>query len=254
MRLTVIGCSSGLPDPHKACSAYLVQTNESCLLLDAGEGLSAALRRCRIDPRVIDTIFISHTHSDHIMGLPLYLQMCYILKRSEPLSIYLPEEAVDSLGRLLRMAYLFPDKIGFPLEILPVGDKLHYHTSGVSVTSCRTSHLRGNAPFLIGAGLTNRMQCYAYRIESEGKTVVYSADLGDAADLDPILPNADLLIAETMHIDTQRLADLATVAGVKAVLITHVNAQADQREAIEAFQKAGIASVKMASEGLVWSL
>src|SRR5208282_4210139 len=46
------------------------------------------------------TWFLSHTHLDHVAGLPVYVARRRMMKM-EPPHIYLPEEAVDDVRRLL---------------------------------------------------------------------------------------------------------------------------------------------------------
>lgn len=47
------------------------------------------------------TWFVSHTHLDHIAALPVYVARRRMMKM-EPPTIYLPEEAVEAVGMLLR--------------------------------------------------------------------------------------------------------------------------------------------------------
>jgi ribonuclease Z len=49
----------------------------------------------------IPTWMISHTHLDHIAALPLYVARRRLMKM-EPPTIYLPSDAVDAVGRMLK--------------------------------------------------------------------------------------------------------------------------------------------------------
>ncbi len=46
--------------------------------------------------------FVSHTHIDHMMALPTYVARRRMMKM-EPPTIYLPEEAVEPMSRILRL-------------------------------------------------------------------------------------------------------------------------------------------------------
>ena len=48
------------------------------------------------------TWFVSHTHMDHLVALPVYVARRRMMKM-EPPTIYLPEAAVEPMQRILRM-------------------------------------------------------------------------------------------------------------------------------------------------------
>src|SRR5271166_5641831 len=48
------------------------------------------------------TWFVSHTHMDHLIALPVYVARRRMMKM-EPPTIYLPEAAVEPVGRVLRL-------------------------------------------------------------------------------------------------------------------------------------------------------
>lgn len=75
-------------------------------LFDCGEGTQIALRRLNLRWKKITSIFISHTHADHVTGLPGILMLSSQVDRSEPLCIYGPpkiREFVEAMRRTLDM-------------------------------------------------------------------------------------------------------------------------------------------------------
>ena len=54
--------------PDGACSGYLIEEDDTCLLLDCGNGVFSKLRRFR-DYVDVDAVVISHLHADHILDL-----------------------------------------------------------------------------------------------------------------------------------------------------------------------------------------
>ena len=50
------------------------------------------------------TWFVSHTHLDHIAALPVYVARRRMMKM-EPPTIYVPEEAVEDVNRLLKIMH-----------------------------------------------------------------------------------------------------------------------------------------------------
>ncbi|MCK4858261.1 MAG: MBL fold metallo-hydrolase [candidate division Zixibacteria bacterium] len=247
----VIGCASGMPHPKLAGSSYLVRQGGRLLLFDAGEGLSSALRRLDVDPRQIGTIFISHMHSDHFIGVPLFIQMNYLLERRQRLDIFLPAEAVGGMRRLLNLTYLFPHKLGFELELHKITRSFSLEMINLKVTPQANSHLQGHAKHLRGARLANKWECYSFVIESGGRKIVYSADLGDLDDLLPVLADTDLLVLDGMHVDLTQLPAVAVEHSVKRVLLTHLPEEFDFKKVKEHCRRQGLRQVYQAKEGLM---
>ena len=86
------------------------------------------------------TWFLSHTHLDHIAALPVYVARRRMMKM-EPPDIYLPETAIEPVGRLLRAVSRL-DRGRLPCRLLPArpGDEIELsreHVVTVS-TTCHT--------------------------------------------------------------------------------------------------------------------
>jgi ribonuclease Z len=62
------------------------------------------------------TWFVSHTHIDHVLALPAYVARRRMMKMEPPV-IYLPEKAVDTVGRLLRQVSRL-DRGRLPCELV----------------------------------------------------------------------------------------------------------------------------------------
>jgi ribonuclease BN (tRNA processing enzyme) len=71
VRITVLGKSPSWPDAGGACSGYLVEDDETCLLVDCGSGVLGRLRIIRDYARV-DAVVVSHMHADHFLDLLPY--------------------------------------------------------------------------------------------------------------------------------------------------------------------------------------
>ncbi|HUG67952.1 MAG TPA: MBL fold metallo-hydrolase [Pirellulaceae bacterium] len=70
------------------------------------------------------TWFVSHTHLDHIAALPVYVARRRMMKMDPP-TIYLPDHAVETVERLLKV-YRHLDRGRLPCELIPVkaGDEI----------------------------------------------------------------------------------------------------------------------------------
>ena len=68
MKITVLGCGNSFSVKNYN-SSFLLEENESKLLIDCGNLNLLALHNAGIDPKDITDIYVSHKHSDHCGGL-----------------------------------------------------------------------------------------------------------------------------------------------------------------------------------------
>ncbi len=102
----ILGCGGMMPLPHRHLTSVLLRREGDLFLFDAGEGTQVSLRRLNLRWKKISAIFISHTHADHVTGLPGLLMLSSQVDRDEPLYIYGPPkiaEYVEASRRVLDM-------------------------------------------------------------------------------------------------------------------------------------------------------
>jgi len=88
--VTVLGNASAIPTRDHHPASQLVMYENRHFLIDCGEGTQVSLRRLNLRWKKISTILISHTHADHITGLPGILMLSSQVERTEPLTIIGP--------------------------------------------------------------------------------------------------------------------------------------------------------------------
>ncbi len=252
-RITVLGSSSGMPSPTRFCSSFFFQTEKLNFLLDCGPGVSFSILRHKIDPELIDSIFISHCHTDHIGGLFLLVQMMHLLQRRRPLNVYLPEEAVAGVRNYLNTCYLFPEKITPRLILHPVTQDFRFEDESVTIRVHPNRHLMGNESVIRELKYPNKMQSFCYVLDISGKKIVYSGDIESSRDLADIISDADLLISECFHVMVDELLPLALEKNVKSVLLTHIPPELEGKEAeiLRKARKVGFEKLAVAYDGLV---
>ena len=106
MEIFVLGTSGMMPLVNRHLTSVLVRRDGKMYLFDCGEGTQIALRKADLGWKGIDSIFVSHMHSDHLTGLPGLLMLSSQVDRTEPLHIYGPsllEEYIESSRRILDM-------------------------------------------------------------------------------------------------------------------------------------------------------
>src|SRR5436189_5622539 len=86
MRLTVLGKSPSWQDADGACSGYLIEDGDTCLLVDCGNGVFSKLRRFR-DYTEVDAVVISHLHADHFLDLVPFAYALTYAPRQQPVPV-----------------------------------------------------------------------------------------------------------------------------------------------------------------------
>src|SRR6478609_3192777 len=87
MRLTVLGKSPSWQDADGACSGYLLEDGETCVLVDCGNGVFSKLRRYR-DYGAVDAVVISHLHADHFLDLVPFSYALTYAPRQQPVAVH----------------------------------------------------------------------------------------------------------------------------------------------------------------------
>ncbi|MCL6501756.1 MAG: metal-dependent hydrolase [Pirellulales bacterium] len=97
---------------------------------------------------VTPTWFVSHTHIDHVVALPVYVARRRMMKMEAP-TIYLPEAAIDPIQRILRL-FTRLDRGRLPCNLLPIkpGDEVELSREHV-VTVSETTHRIPSLGFVV---------------------------------------------------------------------------------------------------------
>lgn len=158
------------------------------------------------------TWFVSHTHIDHFIALPMYVARRRMM-RMEPPTIYLPEAALDPVQRILRQVRKL-DRGRLPCTLLPLAAGMEVELSReLVVTVSATRHTVPSLGFVVWERRRKLKPEYAELTGSEirdlrlgGAEVTREvrvprvAYLGDSApeglDLCPAMYQAEILILE----------------------------------------------------------
>jgi phosphoribosyl 1,2-cyclic phosphate phosphodiesterase len=223
MRIDVLGTSAGWPVPRLGCRCEQCTSNDPrdrrlrpCLLLerrvlvDAGPDLYAQLLKADVVP---DSIVITHSHGDHVLGL-------YELAKAGRLPLYCSPDTERQVRAMLprvqlRMMRIAPG-VGFDLG----------------------EGLRGQA-FDVEHG---RERTFGYRFTGRrGESLVYVPDLG-APPVSRLARDADLLMidgscrgtaASHGHLPIEEAIPVARTLKARRVLFTHIGHRAGLHAELE---------------------
>lgn len=236
MKLTVVGSGTASPEADRVCSGYWVEADDTRVLVDCGAGVVHGMARLGLPWAQLDHLLISHFHNDHIGDVPMLL---FALKwgmaqgRTAPFTVWAPH---GIQARLRAMAAAFGDHVadpGFPLGIREVAAGNRCQLGPVRVTAEATPHTA---------------ESLAYRLEHGGAVLGYTGDTGPSAEVARFLGGCDLLIAECSlpedlakptHLTPSSLAAMATQAGPRRLLVTHVYPPLDVLDPVARVREAG---------------
>jgi ribonuclease Z len=156
LEVFILGTGGMMPLPGRGLTSVLVRREGELFLFDCGEGTQIGLRRLNLRWKKITSIFISHTHADHVTGLPGILMLSSQVDRDEPLFIYGPpkiREFVDAIRRTLDMY------INYEIVVREIdGNANAMETEEYRISSFPLSHTK---------------QCLAYCIEEHPRPGVF---------------------------------------------------------------------------------
>ena len=107
----LLGTGGMLPLPHRWLSNLLLRTNGALTLFDCGEGTQIAWRQTGWSMRRLEAICLSHTHADHVAGLPGLLHAVANADRREPISIFGPPGTAEVVRGLRTIAPYLPYEV-----------------------------------------------------------------------------------------------------------------------------------------------
>jgi ribonuclease Z len=143
MEAFILGTGGTMPLPNRHLTSVLLRREGELFLFDCGEGTQVSMRRLNLKWKKITTIFISHTHADHVTGLPGMLMLSSQVERDEPLYIIGPPKirsVVESSRDVLEMY------INYQIVVREIADpsarQVVYQGDGFCVRSIPLSHSR----------------------------------------------------------------------------------------------------------------
>lgn len=168
MEAFILGTGGMMPLPGRHLTSVLLRREGEQFLFDCGEGTQVSLRRLNLRWKKITTIFISHTHADHVTGLPGILMLSSQVDREEPLTIVGPpkiREYVETSRAVLDMYINYEIKVK---EIRnPREPQVVYESKGYRVKAFPLNHTK---------------VCVGYAMEEEDRPGIFhpqkALDLG----------------------------------------------------------------------------
>jgi len=95
LRIIFLGTGGSLPTRNRNPSSLMVNREGELILFDCGEGTQQQMMRAKTGIMSLSSIFISHFHADHFLGIPGLIQTMSFMGRKKHLMIYGPEGTLE---------------------------------------------------------------------------------------------------------------------------------------------------------------
>lgn len=143
MEAFVLGTSGTMPLPQRHLTSVLLRREGELFLFDCGEGTQVSLRRLNLKWKKISAIFISHTHADHVTGLPGMLMLSSQVERDEPLYVIGPPKIRDFVEASREVLEMY---INYEIVVKEIEDpgrkQVVFQGDGYSVRTVPLAHSR----------------------------------------------------------------------------------------------------------------
>ncbi len=244
--VTLTGTGVPHPRPGTAGAGTLVRHGDIALQFDAGRATVVRLVEAGTPPVGLTAVFVTHLHSDHVVGLPDLALTHWVQREAHgagPLVIVAPDGPTTRFVH--RMLDPYEDDIAVRRGHLGTGPvELDIRPFGVpsrpeQVWASDDGLVRVDAVAVHHEPVPDAV---AYRVTTPDGVVVVSGDTRVCDEVESLARGADLLVHEacrttplaaaiagtpfetifSYHADTVPLGGLAERAGVPHVLLTHL--------------------------------
>jgi ribonuclease BN (tRNA processing enzyme) len=240
VEVQVLGSGGPEMQTRRASCSYLIWIEgKARVLIDAGGGSALRFGEAGAVMADLDVILFTHFHADHSADFPALVKSSYFEDRVRPLPIFGPPgneffpsttafvQALfgEQQGAFRYLSDFLGSEGGYRLEpqdIEPASHEIRqvFSRDGISISAMRVTH--GSVPSL------------AWRVEVEGKSVVFSGDTnGGDGNLEKLAKDADLFVAHNavpegetgvarrLHMPPSVIGQIAKAAAVKRLLLSH---------------------------------
>lgn len=190
MKVTLLGTGTPYPVSDRFGSAILVEAGGKKMLFDCGRGAVIRLSEIGVSPSDIDGLYLTHLHSDHVVGIPDLWLTGRFLGRNKPLRIWGPEGTHSMMQHLVE-AFSFdvgirkstedPPNEGAEIDAQDIQQGKVHDDGSVRVLAFTVDH--GSVKPALG-----------YRVDYSGRSVVISGDTKFSQNLTEFAKGVDCLI------------------------------------------------------------
>ncbi|MBR2161526.1 MAG: ribonuclease Z [Bacteroidaceae bacterium] len=191
----ILGCGSAKPTTRHFPASQVVNVRDKLFMIDCGEGAQIQFCKSRLKFSRLQSIFISHLHADHCLGLIGLVSTLNLLGRTAQLHVYLPKGGAEVFGPVI---HYFNWEMTFEVIFHEFDDKVSeviYEDRSLTVTTLPLEH---------------RMPCCGFRFDEKPTPRHILREMIDAyeiplSEINRIKNGADYTLADGRVIANERL-------------------------------------------------
>jgi ribonuclease Z len=195
MKVVFLGTGEAFDERYPNHS-HLVFSDKTVLMLDCGDSAVRQLWKYTKDHSLIDALYITHRHSDHLFGIPALLGRMLEEERKKELTIICSEQVKSDIERLTEHAYFGIKSYGFDINFIIAKDGESVQFNELKLSFAKTGHTAYNL---------------AIRIEDGKNIVCYSGDGPFDDGVEKIYKDANILMHECYMFDKRIIGHVAAV-------------------------------------------
>lgn len=223
LQVTLLGTGNPRPNMERFGPSILVEAGTHRIVIDAGRGSSQRLFEIGAREALVgvEALFLTHLHSDHVVGLPDLWLTSWVFGRAKSLEVFGPPGTAEMSGHL-QQAFKWDVDMrskdeGFPLEGVRLSARdvqpgVAFDRDGLRVTAFAVEH---------GGVIT---PAYGYRVDYQGRSVAFS---GDTKLFEPLVEHAkgvDVIVHEVISPEVEmRRAQVQGAHAIERVISHHTS-------------------------------
>ena len=222
-RMVILGAGTALPDHDRDNTFLLWDSPASGLLIDCGGRAYQQVLRAGVDPRSIRMALLTHSHPDHIYGLPAFLFHLWLAGYPGTFDVYANPSTLATARALCDALELEQNGHMCPTNWHELSEDPDTLVTANDAYSVYTTPVRHSRPAL------------AVKIvdHEQGQTIVYSSDTEPCPELEQFAQGAHTLIHEATthdpdegygHTTPRQAGAIAQRCGVRRLVLIHYSA------------------------------
>jgi len=242
-KLVLLGTGTPFADPNKSGPSLAIVVNNTSYIVDCGPGVvrraaeASKLGFPSLEASQLKTLFITHLHSDHTIGLADIILTPAVLDRNAPISIYGPVGSKKMTDDLMSA---YKEDISIRINGLEKGDAIAYQ---VYTNEIKQGQIYKDSNLTVTAFNVQHGQwdnAFGFVFQTKDKKIVISGDCTYSENLIKYAKDCDILVHEvysdaglkkrtqrwqdyhsTFHTSTYQLADIANQVKPKLLILNH---------------------------------